>query len=148
MICKHHRLTDGCRAEFPLQWLGEHLIEQSILFEGNPDSTRLRERFRYNHDSAAAAKQTPSQPPIVQTAPSASIPSAAVLEPAQEPQAIKAEEMETQPAAVIAQTPISVSTSEQQNGPADTQEPTMVAISNTITTEPPEAKDTEMSNAT
>jgi hypothetical protein len=38
------------RAEFPLQWLGECLIHQSMLYEGNPDSTNIRERFRYTFD--------------------------------------------------------------------------------------------------
>jgi len=38
-------LTLYGRAEFPLQWLGECLIHQSILYEGNPDRTNIRERF-------------------------------------------------------------------------------------------------------
>jgi hypothetical protein len=40
----------ACRAEFPLQWLGECLINQSILYEGNPDTTNIKERFRYQFD--------------------------------------------------------------------------------------------------
>jgi hypothetical protein len=39
-----------CRAEFPLQWLGECLINQSLLYEGNPDTTNIKERFRYQFD--------------------------------------------------------------------------------------------------
>jgi hypothetical protein len=38
------------RAEFPLQWLGEALIHQSIVYEGNPDRTNIRERFLYEHE--------------------------------------------------------------------------------------------------
>lgn len=69
------RLIVSCRAQYPLQWLGERLIQQSILFEGNPDSTSIKERFLYNHESAAKPSQlggkeqaqratsvTPSQP--------------------------------------------------------------------------------------
>ncbi|KAJ9615569.1 hypothetical protein H2200_001644 [Cladophialophora chaetospira] len=40
----------GAEAEFPLQWLGECLIHQSILYEGNPDRTNIRERFLYKFD--------------------------------------------------------------------------------------------------
>lgn len=43
------------RAEYPLQWLGEHLIQQSILFEGNPDTTNIQERFRYKHEAKPPA---------------------------------------------------------------------------------------------
>jgi len=43
-------LLSRLRAQFPLQWLGEHLIQQSIQFEGNPDSTKIRERFVYEHE--------------------------------------------------------------------------------------------------
>jgi hypothetical protein len=38
------------RAEFPLQWLGECLIHHSILYEGNPDTTNIQERFRYKFE--------------------------------------------------------------------------------------------------
>jgi len=38
------------RAEYPLQWLGEHLINQSFLYENNPDATGIKERFFYNFD--------------------------------------------------------------------------------------------------
>lgn len=50
-------LTRYSRAQYPLQWLGEHLIQQSILFEGNPDSTSIKERFLYNHDNATKSGQ-------------------------------------------------------------------------------------------
>merc|ERR1711939_347860 len=43
-------------AEFPLQWLGECLTHQSMLYEGNPDTTGIRERFRYNFEM-------PTEPP-------------------------------------------------------------------------------------
>lgn len=46
------------RAEFPLQWLGEHLIQQSILYEGNPDRTNIRERFQYKHDVPSTTPTT------------------------------------------------------------------------------------------
>lgn len=48
------------RAQYPLQWLGEHLIQQSILFEGNPDSTNIRERFVYRHEISSATGQAQS----------------------------------------------------------------------------------------
>jgi hypothetical protein len=54
------------RAEYPLQWLGEHLINQSFLYENNPDATGIKERFFYifdeppQHDQNAA--RTPSAP--------------------------------------------------------------------------------------
>ena len=38
--------------QYPLQWLGEQLILQSIVYEGNPDSTKIRERFVYDHEVA------------------------------------------------------------------------------------------------
>jgi len=59
--------------EFPLQWLGEHLIHLSMLNEGNPDSTNIKAHFKYNHDApppppppsapAAAEIKTEEQPP-------------------------------------------------------------------------------------
>ena len=54
--------ADCCRAEFPLQWLGECLIHQSILYEGNPDTTNIRKRFRYNFDLPAAPVEEEPQP--------------------------------------------------------------------------------------
>jgi hypothetical protein len=64
----HNPLTSPPkRAEYPLQWLGEHLINQSFLYENNPDTTGIKERFFYNfdeplqHDQNAA--RTPSAPP-------------------------------------------------------------------------------------
>lgn len=60
-------LTSPKRAEYPLQWLGEHLINQSFLYENNPDATGIKERFFYifdeppQHDQNAA--RTPSAPP-------------------------------------------------------------------------------------
>lgn len=66
------------RAEFPLQWLGECLIHQSILYEGNPDSTNLRERFVYKfedpklqeqsapaHTSAPTVSNEPENPEVI-----------------------------------------------------------------------------------
>ena len=55
-----------CRAQYPLQWLGEQLILQSITYEGNPDSTNIRERFLYKHEiepKAAAANSSAVVPP-------------------------------------------------------------------------------------
>ena len=50
-----------CRAEYPLQFLGECLINQSILYEGNPDTTNIKERFRYNFDAPAAVQEDATQ---------------------------------------------------------------------------------------
>ncbi|KIW87711.1 uncharacterized protein Z519_11685 [Cladophialophora bantiana CBS 173.52] len=61
-------------AEFPLQWLGECLIHQSILYEGNPDRTNIRERFLYKFEdpkpqesadvaAASPAAAPPAEPP-------------------------------------------------------------------------------------
>lgn len=36
---------------YPLQWLGEQLILQSVQYEGNPDVSNIRERFLYEHRS-------------------------------------------------------------------------------------------------
>lgn len=52
------------RAEFPLQWLGECLINQSILYEGNPDSTNIKERFRYNFDAPPPVREEPVETDI------------------------------------------------------------------------------------
>ena len=49
------------RAEYPLQFLGECLINQSILYEGNPDTTNIKERFRYNFDAPAAVQEDATQ---------------------------------------------------------------------------------------
>lgn len=43
-------ILDFNSAEYPLQWLGEHLINQSFLYENNPDTTGIKERFFYNFD--------------------------------------------------------------------------------------------------
>jgi hypothetical protein len=65
-LTSHNPLTSPKRAEYPLQWLGEHLINQSFLYENNPDTTGIKERFFYNfdeppqHDQNAAG--TPSAP--------------------------------------------------------------------------------------
>jgi hypothetical protein len=61
------QLTSPKRAEYPLQWLGEHLINQSFLYENNPDATGIKERFFYNFDEPPQqdqnAARTPSAPP-------------------------------------------------------------------------------------
>ena len=49
------------RAEFPLQWLGECLINQSILYEGNPDATNIKERFLYNFDTPPVVQEQTTQ---------------------------------------------------------------------------------------
>ncbi|KAL2444532.1 hypothetical protein ABEF95_017000 [Exophiala dermatitidis] len=61
----------GVEAEFPLQWLGECLIHQSILYEGNPDRTNIRERFLYKFDdpkpqSEATSATTHPEDPATQ----------------------------------------------------------------------------------
>ncbi|KIW17096.1 hypothetical protein PV08_04287 [Exophiala spinifera] len=69
----------GVEAEFPLQWLGECLIHQSILYEGNPDRTNIRERFQYKFEDPqppeqSAQAQAQQEPP---QAPPESVPEAA-----------------------------------------------------------------------
>ncbi|RMZ74895.1 hypothetical protein DV737_g5642, partial [Chaetothyriales sp. CBS 132003] len=75
--------------EYPLQWLGECLINQSILYEGNTEAEKLKEHFRYTFpppaheetattngqetnatrcESAEAALPTLSEPTAVQPA--------------------------------------------------------------------------------
>lgn len=54
-------LNLGDRVEFPLQYLGEALIHQSILYEGNPDSTKIRERFRYNFDAPSSSNEVSTE---------------------------------------------------------------------------------------
>ncbi|KIW65274.1 hypothetical protein PV04_07547 [Phialophora macrospora] len=59
----------NAEAEFPLQWLGECLIHQSILYEGNPDRTNIRERFLYKFDDPKPVEQSnadsaASPPPV------------------------------------------------------------------------------------
>lgn len=61
-----------------MQWLGECLIHQSMLYEGNPDTTNIRERFRYQFDVPAAPTQE-------QPEPSPSAPTNGVDEPEQAP---------------------------------------------------------------
>jgi hypothetical protein len=62
----HNPLISPKRAEYPLQWLGEHLINQSFLYENNPDTTGIKERFYYNFDEPPQhgqnAARTPSTP--------------------------------------------------------------------------------------
>lgn len=50
-----------CRAEHPLQWLGEYLINQSILYEGNPDPTNIKDHFRYSFDAPVLAAEQDTQ---------------------------------------------------------------------------------------
>lgn len=45
----------SCSAEYPLHWLGEFLIHQSLLYEGNPDQTKIRERFLYSFEDPKPA---------------------------------------------------------------------------------------------
>ncbi|RMZ92334.1 hypothetical protein DV736_g427, partial [Chaetothyriales sp. CBS 134916] len=47
--------------EYPLQWLGECLINQSILYEGNTEAEKLKERFRYTFPVPQPEQH--SQPP-------------------------------------------------------------------------------------
>lgn len=87
----------GSRAQYPLQWLGERLIQQSILFEDNPDSTKIKERFVYEHDAAPVA-----QSEIPTSAPSRSLSSAA---PTAEP-SIESLSGMTEAAAIPPQQPV------------------------------------------
>lgn len=64
------------RPEFPLQWLGECLIHQSILYEGNPDRTNIRERFAYTFEEPKPQDQQQEIP----AAPSAQSDSAEVAQ--------------------------------------------------------------------
>ncbi|KAK5045141.1 hypothetical protein LTR84_009474 [Exophiala bonariae] len=47
----------GVEAEFPLQWLGECLIHHSILYEGNPDRTNIREKFVHKFEDPKPEEQ-------------------------------------------------------------------------------------------
>jgi len=51
----------GAEAEFPLQWLGECLIHQSMLYEGNPDRKNIRERFSYSFEEPKAQEQASAE---------------------------------------------------------------------------------------
>ncbi|KAK5069640.1 hypothetical protein LTS08_007680 [Lithohypha guttulata] len=42
---------DDRQVLYPLQWLGEQLILQSVQYEGNPDVSHIRGRFLYEHRS-------------------------------------------------------------------------------------------------
>ncbi|KIW22994.1 uncharacterized protein PV07_11230 [Cladophialophora immunda] len=82
----------GAEAEFPLQWLGECLIHQSILYEGNPDHTNIRERFLYKFDDpkpqepADASNAAPAPAPApTHRSPSAQPEPAPAPVPQQEP---------------------------------------------------------------
>jgi len=56
-------LTPSYSADFPLQWLGECLIHYSTIYEGNPDTTNIRERFKYTfQDPRATAGATATAP--------------------------------------------------------------------------------------
>ncbi|KIX98936.1 uncharacterized protein Z520_05397 [Fonsecaea multimorphosa CBS 102226] len=57
----------NAEAEFPLQWLGECLIHQSILYEGNPDRTNIRERFLYKFEDPKP--QEPADASVAASAP-------------------------------------------------------------------------------
>ncbi|KEF63757.1 uncharacterized protein A1O9_01735 [Exophiala aquamarina CBS 119918] len=75
----------GVEAEFPLQWLGECLIHQSIQYEGNPDHTNIRERFvnkfedpkpeehPVNGDSPTLAVAPAAQEPVPPAVPESSL---------------------------------------------------------------------------
>ncbi|OCT48929.1 hypothetical protein CLCR_05169 [Cladophialophora carrionii] len=63
----------NAEAEFPLQWLGECLIHQSFLYEGNPDRTNIREKFLYTFDDPKPVEQVSAEsaappPPATQSA--------------------------------------------------------------------------------
>jgi hypothetical protein len=66
------------RAEFPLQWLGECLIHQSILYEGNPDRSNIRDRFVYKFEDPKPQEPVPE---VVPEAVSEAVPAPAPAAP-------------------------------------------------------------------
>ncbi|KIW83381.1 hypothetical protein Z517_02626 [Fonsecaea pedrosoi CBS 271.37] len=90
----------NAEAEFPLQWLGECLIHQSILYEGNTDRTNIRERFLYKFEDpkpqepadTSAAAPAPASAPVPEPAP------APESEPAPAPESEPAPAPESEPA--------------------------------------------------
>src|SRR6201996_8898136 len=87
------KLTPSSRAEFPLQWLGECLIHQSILYEGNPDRTNIRERFLYKFDDPKPQEQSANEP----AAPEPGAPEPAAPEPAAPPAVPALQEVHVEP---------------------------------------------------
>ncbi|KAH0832758.1 hypothetical protein AYO21_00338 [Fonsecaea monophora] len=83
----------NAEAEFPLQWLGECLIHQSILYEGNTDRTNIRERFLYKFEDpkpqepadTSAAAPAPASAPVPEPAPAPTSASAPESVPAPAP---------------------------------------------------------------
>ncbi|EXJ73997.1 uncharacterized protein A1O5_02291 [Cladophialophora psammophila CBS 110553] len=96
-------------AEFPLQWLGECLIHQSILYEGNPDRTNIRERFLYKFEDPK-----PQEPADVAAATPAAAP------PAEPPHRSPSAQPEQTPMTQPEQTPVP----EPEQMPVPQQEPT------------------------
>jgi len=61
--CSHDRLTDtASRPDYPLRYLGEHLINQSLQFESNPQKTEIKSHFQYDFDRPVPAP-SPSPAP-------------------------------------------------------------------------------------
>jgi hypothetical protein len=61
--CSHDQLTDTApRPDYPLRYLGEHLINQSLQFESNPQKTEIKSYFQYDFDrSVPAPSPSPAQ---------------------------------------------------------------------------------------
>ncbi|KAJ9647713.1 hypothetical protein H2204_000343 [Knufia peltigerae] len=140
-------LTSTIRAEFPLQWLGECLIHQSILYEGNPDRTNIRERFQYRFEDPKPQEQSvqqEQQQPLPSEAP-----------PAPEPQAAQAEVPPHAQPEVAMNDDVPTGGDEASTVPGSTAEPTSSAAeapvvngtseqADTTAQETPKDDDTEM----
>ncbi|OAP63703.1 hypothetical protein AYL99_02930 [Fonsecaea erecta] len=88
----------AAEAEFPLQWLGECLIHQSILYEGNPDRTNIRERFLYKFEDPKPQEPTdisPAAPAPAQAPVSATSPAAPHRSPSAQPEPAPVERQES-----------------------------------------------------
>ncbi|KAK6379693.1 uncharacterized protein PV06_00411 [Exophiala oligosperma] len=137
----------GVEAEFPLQWLGECLIHQSILYEGNPDRTNIRERFQYRFEDPKPQEQSVQQEQ--QQPPSSEAP------PAPEPQAAQAEVPPHAQPEVAMNDDVPTGGEEASTVPGSTAEPTSSAAeapvvngtseqADTTAQETPKDDDTEM----
>lgn len=133
-----------------MQWLGEHLIQQSILFEGNPDTTNIQEKFRYKHEANpprtlvqqnAPAQSAPVQPPAPSPQIEQNTPQTVVVpdvQPAQTP-AVEA---------ASANNDIGAMEDIPQSAPETTSTPAPATnVNGTADNPPDQVQDTEMSNA-
>lgn len=51
------------KPQYPLRWLGEYLISQSLIHEGGTDEKGVVERFIYDEHAAAVKKWRPDSTP-------------------------------------------------------------------------------------